>query len=395
MRAIAPLLLPGLLLASHTACAQLPTAAGRQIAMSQSAWKLFVPETYQHRSAKVADLLIHFHGYPQTVWNNAKYANLNAMIVTVNYKGLSSAYSGPFSDLELFQSLLEEALAKLRAEDDFPESLEWDRIAVSSFSAGYGAVREMLKQGSYVDEIDALLAADSLYATTAEDGTPLDSQMAGFKAFASMAQAGEKTFLVTHSQVMTHTYENTIETGNELLEHLGITASPLHTSGLGTLRFYRHAHSGNFQLWGATGDDGEAHLAHLRYLGEFLPQLSLARLATATGDDDLDGQVVGNDFLTWQQRKFSDSDATGALDAEAAEAPACMVTTYHLPGTHCWASQHVPPQLLMANSQSRKGAYRSSAATRFRPSRAWPCAWRQIGLWRASSSGSRCRFSSP
>lgn len=277
MRAIAPLLLPCLLLASRTAWAQLPTATGRQIAMSQSACKLFVPDTYQQRPAKVVDLLVHFHGNPQTVWDNAKYANLNAVIVTVNYKGLSRAYSGPFSDRDLFELLLEEALHKLRSEEDFPEGLAWDRIAVSSFSAGYGAVREILKRDSYVREIDALLAADSLYATTAPDGTSLDSQMAGYKAFATLAQAGKKTFLLSHSQVLTPTYENTIETGDELLEHLGLTASPMKKHGLGTLHFYRHAKSGNFQLWGATGDDGEAHLAHLRYLGEFLGHLSLAR----------------------------------------------------------------------------------------------------------------------
>ncbi|MEQ8210220.1 MAG: hypothetical protein RH917_10345 [Lacipirellulaceae bacterium] len=301
-------------MASQTATAQLPTATGRQIAMSQTAWKLFVPDTYQHRPADVADLLIHFHGNPQTIWNNAEYAKLNAVVVTVNYNGLSSAYSGPFSDRELFGALLGEALDKLRSDEDFPTSLAWDRVAVSSFSAGYGAVREILKNEAYVSEIDVLLAADSLYATTAKDGTPLDSQMAGFKAFASMAQGGEKTFVFTHSQVLTHTYENTIETGDELLEHLGIAASRVKTKGLGTLQFYRHAQSGNFQLWGARGDDGDAHLEHLRYIGEFLPLLSLAQLPTTSGENEVDGQVSGDEFLAWQQRKSSDPNTIGNID---------------------------------------------------------------------------------
>src|SRR5438046_3032917 len=67
------------------AAAQLPTATGRQISMSDPAWKIFIPSTYQQRPGNVADLLVHFHGDPQTFWNNAKYANLNAVIVTVNY----------------------------------------------------------------------------------------------------------------------------------------------------------------------------------------------------------------------------------------------------------------------------------------------------------------------
>jgi hypothetical protein len=266
------------LLAAAPAAAQLPVATGRQINMSNAAWKLFIPSTYQHRADNVADLLVHFHGDPQTVWNNAKYANLNTVIVTVNYSGLSSAYSTPFSNAALFQTLVDEALAKVRQQPDFPDGLQWDKLGVSSFSAGYGAVREILKSASYRNQIDALLAADSLYATTAGDGTPLDSQMADYKTFATLAKNGDKTFLFSHSQVPTPTYESTEETGNELLEHLGISAAPLNTNGLGTLNFYRYAESGDFRLWGATGADGDAHLEHLRYIGEFLEELPLAKV---------------------------------------------------------------------------------------------------------------------
>ncbi|TWT87297.1 hypothetical protein Mal64_28350 [Pseudobythopirellula maris] len=257
--------------------AQLPAATGRQIALSQPAWKLFVPDDYQDRGG-VADLLVHFHGDPQTVWNNAAYARLNAVVLTVNYSGLSSAYTGPFTNRRLFGSLLGESLNKLRALDDFSDNLEWDRVGVSSFSAGYGAVREILKQSGYRDQIDGVLAADSLYASTASDGTPLDSQMADYKTYATLAQQGAKTLLFSHSRVLTHTYENTAETGDELLAHLGVAASPVDRDGLGDLRFYREAQSGGFRLWGAEGADGDAHLAHLRYMGEFLRELPLAKV---------------------------------------------------------------------------------------------------------------------
>ena len=108
-----------------------------------------------------------------------------------------------------FQSVLDQALAKVRAESDISDNLHWDKIAVSSFSAGYGAVREILKSATYRNEINSLLTADSLYATTAGDGTPLDSQMVDYKTFALAAKNGQKTFLFSHSQVPTYTYENT------------------------------------------------------------------------------------------------------------------------------------------------------------------------------------------
>ncbi|MEX0611731.1 MAG: hypothetical protein WD738_21835 [Pirellulales bacterium] len=295
------------LVAGGRAGAQLPTATGRQISMSNSAWKMFIPSTYHQRPGNVADLLVHFHGDPQTVWNNAKYANLNAVVVTVNYSGLSSAYSTPFSNASLFQSLLNEALAKVRLETDIPDILQWDKLGVSSFSAGYGAVREILKSATYRNEIDALLAADSLYATTAGDGTPLDSQMVDYKTFAMSAKNGAKTFLFSHSQVPTFTYESTMETGNELMQHLGISASAINTNGLGTLNFYRKAQSGNFQLWGATGTDGDAHLEHLRYIGEFLEDLPLAKVPPP-GDYNGDSAVDATDYIIWRQTLGSTTD---------------------------------------------------------------------------------------
>jgi len=199
-------------------------------------------------------------------------------MLRVTISGFFRAYSTPFSNASLFQSLLDEALTKVRQQTDISDTLQWDKLGVSSFSAGYGAVREILKSATYRSEIDALLAADSLYATTATDGTPLDSQMVDYKTYATLAKNGTKTFLFSHSQVLTYTYENTMETGNELMQHLGISASAINTNGLGTLNFYRYAQSGNFRLWGATGADGDSHLEHLRYIGEFLEELPLAKV---------------------------------------------------------------------------------------------------------------------
>lgn len=266
-----------LTITTTSASAQVPTATGRSFPLSNAAWKVFIPSTYVQRPGNVADVLVHFHGDPQTYWNNAKYADLNAILVTVNYSGLSSAYTTPFSNQALFQQVVDEALAKVRQQADIPDTLQWDKLAVSSFSAGYGAVREILKSATYRNDIDALLAADSLYATTAGDGTPLDSQMVDYKTFANLAKNGSKTFLYSHSQVPTFTYETTGECGDELMQYLGISATPYNVNGLGTLNFYRRAQSGNFQLWGALGIDGDSHLEHLRYIGEFLKQLPLAK----------------------------------------------------------------------------------------------------------------------
>lgn len=294
--------------------AQLPTATGRSFTLSNAAWKAFIPSTYFQRPGSVADVLVHFHGDPQTFWNNAQYANLNAILVTVNYSGLSSAYSTPFSNSALFQQVVNEALAKVRLEADIPDNLQWDRLAVSSFSAGYGAVREILKSATYRSDIDALLAADSLYATTAGDGTPLDAQMADYKTFATLAKNGSKTFLFSHSQVPTYNYETTQECGDELMQHLGISTSAYNVNGLGTLNFYRSAQSGNFRLWGALGTDGDSHLEHLRYICEFLEELPIAKVVP--GDYNNSGQVDVADYILWRKKL-----GAGSMPNEAGVSP--------------------------------------------------------------------------
>jgi hypothetical protein len=291
-------------IAAISASAQYPlpgiTATGRTFTLSDAAWKVFIPNTYYQRPGSVADVIVHFHGDPQTYWNNAKWANLNTIIVTVNYSGLSSAYSTPFSNSALFQSVIDQALTKVRAESDIPDNLQWDKIAVSSFSAGYGAVREILKSSIYRNEIDALLTADSLYATTAGDGTPLDSQMVDYKTFAGLAKNGSKTFLFSHSQVLTFTYENTAETGDELMQYLGISPTAHAANGLGTLNYYRRAQTGNFRLWGAAGATGDDHLEHLRYIGDFLEELPLAKLIP--GDFNNSGTVDAADYVLWRKK---------------------------------------------------------------------------------------------
>ena len=270
-----PLLLT-LVVMSQPICAQtIPAVTGRTFTLPTSPYhKLFIPDTLNLTGDNV-DVLVHFHGDPATVENNAGYAGLNAVIVNVTYPGLSSAYSTPFSDPALFGDLLDSALTTLRDQPDIPDTVHWDQLSVSSFSAGYGAVRKILQQPTYFDRIDGLLLADSLYAsfTSSTDHTPLASQMVDFEAYAIAATNGTKTMIVSHSQVPTYTYANTVETADDLMQYVGVTPYSVNEAGLGTLQFYRRAEIGNFQVWGATGSDAAAHSKHLQYIGQWLGDL--------------------------------------------------------------------------------------------------------------------------
>ena len=266
-----------------SARAQLPTATGRTINLStdaQNRHKLFIPDGYIH-TGQAVDVLFHFHGDPQTVENNAKYAGLNTVIINVTYSGLSSVYQTPFSDPALLGSIMTAALTSLRAQPDFDDNTTWGNLCVSSHSAGYAAVREILKPTqSYYGQIKGLMLADSLYAsfTSASDHTPLASQMADFKRFALDASSGAKTLIFSHSQVETFTYCTTEECATNLITHVGATSTPFTGTGLGNVQFYRKAIKGNFQVWGELGSDAPAHSQHLQYMGQFLDELPLSHV---------------------------------------------------------------------------------------------------------------------
>lgn len=265
-----------------TARAQIPVATGRTINLStdaQNRHRLFIPDHYVNTGGPV-DVLIHFHGDFAAVNNNAKYAGLNAVVVNVTYSGLSSAYQTPFSNASLFGNIMTDALAKLRAQPDFADNVNFGNRAISSFSAGYAAVREILKQQSYFDQIDGIHLADSLYAsfTSSTNTTPLASQMVDFKRFALAASQGNKTMLLSHSQVPTFTYANTAETADNLTQHVGANWQTYNAVGLGNMQFYRRMLMGDLSIYGATGTDAAAHTIHLQSMGQFLSGLPLAQV---------------------------------------------------------------------------------------------------------------------
>ena len=216
------------------------------------------------------DLLIHFHGAVDTIRGAMERSGLAATVVVVNQPGLSAAYAAPFrDDPDLFATLLAEP-ARIAGGDDAPAP-RWRRITLSCFSAGYGAVREILKDPAAVDRVDAIVAADSIYAGLDEAGSAdgvrrADARdMAGFLAFAEAAAEGRKVFVITHSAQPTP-YASTTETADFLLERLGIDRQPIATATDDAWRQTSRAARGRFEVLGFDGASGPAHLFHLRMI---------------------------------------------------------------------------------------------------------------------------------
>lgn len=227
------------------------------------------------------DLVVHLHGAVPAVERALDESGWDAAAVVVNEPGLSSAYARPFADPGHFPTLLDEARTALA--NSLPGvDPEAGRLIVSSFSAGFGGVRELLAQPGAFDRIDALILADSLYS--GYEGDPAErrvdaSKMLGFRRFATKATEGRKAMLVSHCALVPEGYASTAETADDLVHHVGGSFEPVDEDwGDGWIVTRRFEREGLIVL-GFDGEEGEDHLRHLRRLGELWRQLPVAAVA--------------------------------------------------------------------------------------------------------------------
>ncbi len=221
-------------------------------------------------------VLIHFHGATSTVKEAFVRSDSSAVLVIINFPGLSSAYSKPFAeDRELFGKILE----KTHSAATGKTFGEWKRVYVSSFSAGYGAVREILKRPSYFQQIDGIIMADSIYAglNTKETKRAVDDEnMRDFVRFASLAARNEKAFVLSHSAQPT-SYASTTETADYLLNSLSMTRMPHTSPPTDALRQTSRAQRGQFIVLGFDGASGQEHMLHLKHIDRFWDHVPLRK----------------------------------------------------------------------------------------------------------------------
>jgi hypothetical protein len=264
-----------LLLLSLTlpALAQAPEPpAGQRAKLTDG--QLFVPAGYKP-AADGVELLLHLHGGTAAEKQLVR-SGRSAVVVSVAIPGLSSVYTKHFQDPKAFARILDETTAKLKGLGVAPEP-RVRRVVVSSFSAGFGGVREMLKDPAAFARIDALVMADSIYAGYAGDPARHEVEpknMAGFLKFAQEAAAGRKWFVLSHCDLRPDGYASTKETADYLIAQLGgpreAASGPWPAEGLTPTSRYRKGH---FEVYGFAGDTGADHMRHLHGLWALLRRI--------------------------------------------------------------------------------------------------------------------------
>ena len=214
------------------------------------------------------DLVIHFHGGASIVEPQLDRAGLDAALLTINLGNGSRAYTGPFSNPARFGLYLE--AVELSVRQVAPDA-KVGRIALSAWSAGYGALFSLLSHDEIVERIDAVLVTDGIHAGFRNLGMreihPI--AMAPFVDYAARAAEGEKYLLITHSGVRTLKYSNTTESAAYLREATDTSSACDHVVPAG-MRMTNCHERGNFKVAGYAGRDKAAHASHVRNMDELV-----------------------------------------------------------------------------------------------------------------------------
>ncbi|HEU4406311.1 MAG TPA: hypothetical protein VFS43_13685 [Polyangiaceae bacterium] len=214
------------------------------------------------------DLVIHFHGANETVEPRFDASNLNAVLYTLNLGIGSGKYEAMFPDGKALGRALAEAEAVLRKRVPALAGARVGRVALSAWSAGYGAVARVLAYPEAAERVDAVLLADAPH-TGFEPGTRQVSQLglAPYVSYGRKAVAGERLMVVTHSQIETPDYASTTRTARALVAALGLPEGEPAPADNPKMVMYEREELGSMHVFGFRGGDAPAHCQHLYNIG--------------------------------------------------------------------------------------------------------------------------------
>lgn len=229
---------------------------------------LFLPEKLKLKSS--VPLFIHFHGGTWLPEVAAAKTGKTA-VISIQIGAGSSAYARPFADAKLFSRLIAEAETKA--------GVKFSPITLTAWSAGYGAVREILKVSEHYARVEKVLLIDGLHASYVGGkpgtGKGLESELETegleiFLKFARDAVASRKQMVVTHSEIFPGTFASTTETADWLIDQLGLKRTPVVKWGPMQTQQLSEVRAGKFRLIGFAGNSAPDHVDQLHSLPEYL-----------------------------------------------------------------------------------------------------------------------------
>lgn len=244
---------------------------------SKSRLAIAPPEDATPSKIRTTPLIIEFHAAPWLAQKQISDTLANSALVTINLGSGSRAYGGPFAaDPALFKSVIDEAAGVLKLRNGFSS------ITLIGFSAGYGAVRQILREPDNFKIVDNVLLLDGIHASYVPEGKRLgdggvirDEDLDSYLAFAREAVAGRKRFVITHSELFPGTYASTTECVDYLIAKLGLKRTPKLKEGPLGMQQLSEVNARGFKVRGFAGNTGIDHGDHLNAMPAWLKFLKI------------------------------------------------------------------------------------------------------------------------
>ena len=223
---------------------------------------LFIPEKLKGR--REVPLLVFFHGgdwLPEAAVAKQK----NLAVITVQAGSGSGSYSKLFVDAGSFPGLIADAEAA--------GGVKFSEIDLGGWSAGCGALRQILRDPAAYARVSRVLCIDGVHAgyVTGEPGSEIEPKdLDSWLEFGRDAIAGKKRLLITHSEIFPGTYASTTETSDYLLKQWGLAAWPVVKWGPMRTQMLSEVKAGGLMVVGFAGNSAPDHVDQMQSVGEYL-----------------------------------------------------------------------------------------------------------------------------
>lgn len=230
---------------------------------------LFVPEKLKGK--RHINLLLFFHGgdwLPEV----AAAQQRNLAVLTEQAGVGSSTYEKLFADATTFPKLLAEAQTAA--------GVPFGEIELGGWSAGCGALRQILSDSASYDRVSRVLCIDGVHAgylmgaPAAGDPQLEPANLQSWLRFGTDAIAGRKRLVITHSEIFPGTYASTTETADALLHQWGLTPHPVVRWGPMGTQMLSETKAGGLLVAGFAGNSAPDHVDQMQSLPEYLRWLA-------------------------------------------------------------------------------------------------------------------------
>lgn len=224
------------------------------------------------------DLVVHFHGHEPIRKEFVKTGN-GIVLVGIDLGIGSGAYSNGFASPYVFDKLIESVEAEMTRRAGKKAHVR--HLALSSWSAGYGAIEQILQQPAG-KKVEALILLDSLHTGYLEGapGKLKTDQIQPFVAFAARAAKKQTFMYMSHSSIIPPGYASTDEVADYVVSTLKGKPKKSSRKDVLGLDLFERFDKGDFHMRGYTGNDKPDHCAHIGLMADVLKTHLLPRWKT-------------------------------------------------------------------------------------------------------------------